>query len=235
MEISPYSLSHDWSLYWTRVPSNVKRSPYINGESPKEMKALEALAALGVFEGRQLTRLYSLDKKRLKRMVAERKLVRHEIHRNKQGIPIYTLGINGAVITGMEDYYESNYWVMFKTEEVLKCLLFAQLLRLFPNSRVIPTPEPFNGAVEHRGKRIYVYVLRGDANDLTMYLKWKGSHFNERLIIVTESLTHLQSLLMSKGAVKIRSILDKDLIKSTDEFQKRFYYLNEYGKFIMER
>ena len=39
MELSPYSLSHDWSLHWTRIPSNIKRSDFVNGESPKERKA----------------------------------------------------------------------------------------------------------------------------------------------------------------------------------------------------
>ena len=71
MTISPYSLSHEWNLHWTRIASNIKRSPYINGESPKEREALEALAAVGIIEGAQLFRLFSLDKKRLKRMVLE--------------------------------------------------------------------------------------------------------------------------------------------------------------------
>ena len=51
MSLSPYSLSHDWSLHWTRIPSNIKRSSFGNGESPKERKALEALAAVGLIGG----------------------------------------------------------------------------------------------------------------------------------------------------------------------------------------
>ena len=46
-------------------------------------------------------------------MIIEKKIVRHEIHRNKQVIPIYTLGINGAVVAGLDDCYESNYWVEY--------------------------------------------------------------------------------------------------------------------------
>ncbi len=76
----------------------------MNGESPKERKVLEAIAAVGLIGGgAQLSRLFSLDKKRLKRMVIEKKIVRHEIHRNKQVIPVFTLGINGAVIAGLID------------------------------------------------------------------------------------------------------------------------------------
>ena len=33
-------------------------------------------------------------------------------------------------------------------------------------------------------KPIYIYVVRGDVNDLLMYLKWDGKNFNERLIII---------------------------------------------------
>ena len=123
MLLSPYSLSHDWSIYWTRIPSNIKQSSYVNGESPQERKALEALAAIGLIGGTQLSRLFSLDKKRLKRMVIEKKIIRHEIHRNKQVIPIYTLGINGAVIAGLNDCYESNYWVEYNIMEKLSVLV----------------------------------------------------------------------------------------------------------------
>ena len=39
------------------------------------------------------------------------------------------------------------------------------------------------GRSNFNGKPIYVYVVRGDVNDLLMYLKWDGKNFNERLII----------------------------------------------------
>lgn len=188
MTISPYSLSHEWNLHWTRIPSNIKRSDYINGESPKEREALDALAAVGVIEGAQLFRLFSLDKNRLKRMVAEKKLVRHELKRNIQVIPIFTLGINGAVIAGLSDCYESNYWVEYKIEDVLKCLLFFQLFKHFAGSKILPTQEPFSGAIDYKGKPIYVYVVRGDVNDLLMYLKWRGKKIMNDLLLLLRQL-----------------------------------------------
>ena len=83
MEISPYSLSQEWSMHWTRIPSNIKRSDFVKGESPKERKALEALAAVGLIGGEHNSGYFHWIKKRLKRMVAENKIVRHEIHREK--------------------------------------------------------------------------------------------------------------------------------------------------------
>ena len=234
MSLSPYSLSHDWSIYWTRIPSNIKRSSYVNGESPKERKALEALAAVGLIGGAQLSRLFSLDKKRLKRMVTEKKIVRHEIHRNKQVIPIYTLGINGAVVAGLNDCYESNYWVEYKTEDVLKRLLFFQLLQHFPESKVLPTKEPFSGAIIINEKPIYIYVVRGDVNDLLMYLKWDGKNFNERLILITESLRYLQPLIVNLKKSKTRVITDINLNSRVDVIQSQFYFFDENDKLIRD-
>lgn len=234
MSTSPFSLSHQWSLHWTRIASNIKRSDYVNGESPKERKALEALAAVGIIGGVQLFRLFSLDKKRLKRMVAEKKIVRHEIHRNKQVLQVFTLGINGAVIAGLKDSYESNYWVEYKIEDVLKRLLFFQLFQRFPKAKFLPTQEPFSGVIQFEGKPIYVYVVRGDVNDLLMYLKWNGKNFNERLIIITESIKHLQPLKISAAKLKLRIALDMDLRDEVKDLQKLFYFLDESGEFISD-
>lgn len=230
MSISPYSLSHKWSLHWTRIPSNVSQSNYINGESPKERKALEALAVVGIIEGAQLFRLFSLDKKRLKRMVAEKKLVRHELIRNNHIIPIFTLGINGAVIGGLKGSYESNFWVEYKVEDVLKRLLFFQLFQHFVKSKILPVPEPFIGAIEFKDKTIYVYVVRGDVSDLPMYLKWKGKQFDGRLIVVTESIRHLQPLNLILENLKLRVAIDVDLKGGTKDHHKLFYFIDETGE-----
>lgn len=234
MSIRPYSLSHEWNLHWTRIPSNIKRSDYINGESPKERAALEALAAVGIIEGAQLFRLFSLDKKRLKRMVLEKKIVRHELIRTKQAIPIFSLGINGAVIGGLKDSYDSNYWVEYKIEDVLKRLLFFQLFQQFPGSKVMPTQEPFSGAIQFHGKEIYVYVIRGGISDLLMYLKWSGKHFNKRIIIITESIRHLQPVGIISEKLKLRVAVDVDLRRDTKVHQKLFYFMDETGEFIRE-
>ena len=230
MSLSPYSLSHDWSLHWTRIPSNIKRSSYVNGESPKERKAIEALAAVGLIGGAQLSRLFSLDKKRLKRMVIEKKIVRHEIHRNKQVIPIFTLGINGAVVAGLNECYESNYWVEYKTEDVLKCLLFFQLFQHFPEATPLPIQATFIGAIQFQSKTFFVYVVRGEITDLLMYFKWSEKDFNERFIIITESLGHLQSLKALAQNRKVRIVIDRELC-FTNNFHKLFYALGDTGEF----
>lgn len=69
MNLSPFSIEHNWKLNWTKVPEYIKPFKYVNNESPKERRALEALACIGVIGGLQLSRLFSLDKKRKKKMV----------------------------------------------------------------------------------------------------------------------------------------------------------------------
>lgn len=63
-------------------------------------------------------------------MVAERKLVRHDIQKNNQLIPVYTLGVNGAAAAGIPSY-EHNYWIKYEVEDVLKSLLFFSCTNIF--------------------------------------------------------------------------------------------------------
>lgn len=236
MAESPFSLSRNWSLYWTILPSNFKRMEYFNGESPKELLALKALAAVGVISGQQLQRLFSLDKKRLKSMVIEQKIIRHELKVNHQVIPIYTLGANGAVMAGIDESYQLNYWISLRIEDVLKCLLFFQLYKQFRKTATVlvqPAPKPFTGAVTLNNRFFYVYVVRGETNDLGMFFKW-NEHFDERVIILTESLRHLEPLKWHLSKLKIRMALDEDIFNDIEHIQNLFYFMED-GEFLREK
>ncbi|MFC2947587.1 hypothetical protein [Virgibacillus sediminis] len=225
---SPFSIKRPWELHWKCLPSNLRKMNYVNGESPKECAALDAIAKVGIIGGRQLSRLFRLPKKRLKRMEREQKIVRHELRVNKQTIPVYTLGQVGAVIT--EVPYESNYWVEYRTKDVLKRLMFFELYPYFPESAILSAPGPFTGAIEFQGKLFHIYVSRGDIKDLIMHLKWKGIG-QERLIIVAESLNHLQPLKIYAKEMKLRITTDEDLQAGEG---KLFYLLNQDGEFVKE-
>lgn len=180
-----------------------------NGESPKEQKALQALGAVGIIGSSQLSRIFlNRDKNKLKRMVRQQKIIRHEIKKNNQLIPIYTLGPSGAVIEQVPEY-EENYWVKYQAEDVLKRLLFFQLYEKFPTAKIMPAPLPFVGVISYQGNLFYVYVVRGDMQDLLINLKWHS--FTERMIVVTESLNHLQPLNAFAPDLKIRITTDVDL------------------------
>lgn len=224
MFVSPFSLSHDWSLEWTRVPSHIKPFKFINGESPKERKALEALASVGIIGGLQLSRLFSLDKNQKRKMVREKKLVRHELKKNNRSIPVYTLGINGAVIAGLPKY-DANYWVEYKVEDVLKRLLFFQLYEHFPNAKILPAMDPFIGMIFYKKKPIYIYVVRGHSADLKLFLKWES--LSDRVIVVTENLNHLDLIKPFIENLKLRVTTDEELWKGV--LQSMFYFQSEFG------
>ncbi len=206
---------------------------FIQCESPRELKALDALSKIGVIGGQQLFRLFNIDKKRLKKMVREKKLVRHEIKLENKIIPIYTLGTSGSIITGIENYYESNYWVEYEIKDVLKRLLFFNLYQFFYGQKIIPAPDPFVGGFELNNNLLYVYVIRGDSNDLIQYLKWKKQTLSARVILITESIKHIQPILMHTTSLKIRITTD-DKLANAENIQDLFYLLNRDGDIVKE-
>ncbi|KIL74689.1 hypothetical protein [Bacillus badius] len=238
--ISPFSTSFNWRVNWTRLPSNsLKRSVYIDDRSPMERFAVNIISKVGLIGGSQLIQL-GVKRKRIKKMIKDRKIIRHTLLLGNDEMPVYTLGINGAVIANIEEAYRLNYWLEYKTEDVLKRLVFFKLYERFCFSGadrvllpVLPTPDPFSGAIQFGKTFIYVYVMRGDATDLMTYMKWKGSAFQERLIIVTESLTHLRGMQPTLEPLKVRIALDEDLMKPFEHIQHMFYLLED-GEFVRD-
>lgn len=229
---SPFSLKHKWSLFWNRLPSNLRPMELIQCDSKREQKALHAIANIGVIGGRQLFHLFSIDKKRLKKMEREQKVVRHVIKKGNQIIPIFTLGPTGSIIT-KHTAYEPNYWVEYHVEDVLKRLLYFRLYQFFPEASIVPTTEPFVGGMDIKGNPLYVYVVRGDTSDLLNYLKWRGNTFNGRLIIIAEDFKHIQPLVMYTKDIKMRLTSDNDLMQA-NSMRELFYFMSKEGEFIKE-
>ena len=150
-------------------------------------------------------------------MVRHGKIMRHDIKQNNKLIPIFTLGPNGADMINLANY-KQGYWLTYDVSDVLKRLLFFELFHKFPKARLTPAPAPFVGAIQYRKNTFYVYVVRGDMNDLLMHLKWETS--SKRMIIITESINHLQPLNIYANDLHVRVTTDKDLGES---FQKMFY------------
>jgi len=98
----------------------------------------------------------------------------------------------------------------------------------------LPTQEPFSGAIDYKGKPIYVYVVRGDVNDLLMYLKWRGKKNNERLIVIVEAIRHLQQIKSFFQMFKLRIVVESDLLSEVKDLQILFYKFDELGGFSKE-
>lgn len=233
LQISPFSLEHNWTINWHRLPSNIKERPILGEIAKNEEKALYAIASVGVITSSQMYHLFNLNKTKLKKMVARQRIVRHELILNeKHKISIYTLGINGAKIVRLSGY-EINYWVRYQITDVIKRLLFFSLLERFKdkNAEVMPAPEPFAGGLVINEKPMYVYVVRGDVTDLIMFIKW--NEFHERMIIVTESLSVLAQLKPYLNNIKLRVILDHSIVDKNSDISKAFYLFKD-NEFIPE-
>src|SRR5690625_4599800 len=169
MTVSPFSLEHDWVVHWKRLPSNMSERPILGQVAENEERALKAIASVGIITSSQLFNLFRLNKNRLDRMVKRQRVVRHQlVLNNKHRISVYTLGINGAKIANLSGY-EVNYWVEYRITDILKRLLFFSLYERFKSAELVTAVDPFSGTLMINGKPMYVYVVRGDVNDLLMY------------------------------------------------------------------
>lgn len=231
MTISPFSLSHNWVIHWKRIPSNMKERPILGQVASDEEEALKGIASVGLISGKQMLHIYSQGKKKLKKMVERNRIVQHELVMNEKfRIPIYSLGVNGAKIAGVNGF-ENNYWVEYTIEAILKRLLFFEFYERFHPRELLPAPPPFAGSIIINNKPMYVYVVRGDLNDIIMFMKWNT--INERIILVTESLSFLNQLKMYMNNMKLRVILDDSLVDKTKPINNAFYKLHN-NEFINE-
>lgn len=221
-KVSPFSIQHRWELEWKRILSRPlsKQRPGIvfDTNSRKERKALEAIACVGLIEGKQLQHIFKLKKPQLQRMERFHLIMKHVIRKNGQNVLFYTLGPASAekIVPG----FIPNYWVEYRIEDVLNRFMFFGLYDLLKQQKanIGPAPLPFTGTLEINGNLLYVYCTRGDTKDLQLWLKWKP--FTERMIIVTEHLHHLNPLdifLQTKN-LKIRAITDEQLMRDFPQF-----------------
>ncbi|GGK22877.1 hypothetical protein GCM10010965_14700 [Caldalkalibacillus thermarum] len=212
---SPFSLSHGWKVKWNRErvrPREVK--------IPSELHPmLYAVASVGVIGGVQLKRLFDLNTQKLKQLCREYHfLMRHELSHEKN-IPIYTLGTN-AIHTFQ---LPPNYWLHWQAEDVLKCMVFFKLYEVFLDyePEIVPSLDPFVGAMQIGEKLYYVFVARDDVYDLLLYMKWNKNP-EQRIIVVAEKLEYLSPLNPFLSDFRIRATTDEDLTEGTS-LDEMFY------------
>jgi hypothetical protein len=231
---SPFSVSLETELKWETMSS--KETMIRNGviTCSEENKALiNDLAIIGVIGSVQCSRIYwkmDKDKKQAKKSVELRYLKKHQLIRGKTTIPIYTLGATGFFIAELDPENEANKWKQLKKHEVLQRLaffqLYAQLRAQDPTIFVEPAELPFVCNINRRGKPFSVLVVRGNENTINNFFKYESDKLPDRMIIIAESLNHLNPI---QNAIKpflnrIRVTTDHDLKES---FEKMFYLYSD--------
>src|SRR5690606_39126517 len=105
-------------------------------------------------------------------------------------------------------------------EDVLKRMVFFKLYEAFLDyePEIVPSPDPFVGAMLIGQKLYHVFVARDDVYDLLLYMKWNRNP-EQRIIVVAEKLEYLSPLNPFLADFKVRATTDEDLTdgKSLDE------------------
>lgn len=237
---SPFTVSLPTKLQWETMTSReqpVKNSLLNYPESLEDL--CNDLGIVGVIGGVQAQRIYlNNDKKKLKKATELKFLIKHEIIRGKNNIPIYTLGATGMVMSH-GDLSEANTWKTLDSKEVLKGLVFFQLYGSLKKEddkvRVGIAPDPFIASINRNGKEFHVLVVRGNENKINLFFKYETDHIPKRMLIVVEELSHLMPIqnTLKPYANRIRVTTDLDL---SLPFAEMFYafednsWIRENGK-----
>ena len=88
--------------------------------------------------------------------------------------------------------FPPNYWLHWRPEDVLKRKVFFKLYEVFRDyePEIVPSPDPFVGAMLIGQKLYHVFVARDDVYDLLLYMKWNRNP-EQRIIVVAEKLEYL--------------------------------------------
>jgi hypothetical protein len=173
---SPFSIEHEWT-FRPGQPSD-----QVPGNAPiryaKEAEALKAIGQIGVIGSVQIARLYGFKRHHIRRMLAEDKLIQHTLCKNKNTIPVFSIGPQAAKRLNLP---EPNVR-LWSTERLLKSLVFFQFCCALNDKQKVfqihAAPQPFTGRVQIRDEVRNVLVLRRDCPE-----KPSG-----RVILIAETL-----------------------------------------------
>lgn len=221
-QLSPFSLRHEWTIKWqenNRVHENA-----MNWNGKEEDTLLPALASVGIISSLQLKNIFlNGDKRKISKLCSTGKLIRHNLKRNNQDIPVFTLGPTSFEM--LKDKMPIVDWRSFKLSDILQRLIFFQLMAKFKREKqdisIVPSNMPFVGAFIRNNKKIHILVERGNTQEILHTLKFYSPR--ERFIYIKEDVNHSQEMNEHLLNCKVRLTTDSDLGKP---FEEMFYILS---------
>lgn len=228
-KISPFSLRHDWKIKWQsndRVHENA-----MNWNGKVEDTLLPALANVGIISSLQLKNLFlNGDNRKISKLCSTGKLIRHNLIRNKQEIPVFTLGPTSVEM--LKDRMPIIEWKEFKITDILQRLIFFQLIAKFKKENqdisISPSRTPFVAAFIRNGKKIHVLIERGNEQEILHTLKFYSPR--ERFIFIKENINHGKELNEFISNCQVRMTTDNDFDKSFEDM----FYIYSGGEWIQE-
>lgn len=205
---SPFSITHDWSYVPTVLPEPISAG-YAPIRLPMEEVGLQAIGNIGCIGSVQMSRLFHWKRHQVRRMLAENKLVQHELKKNKNSIPIFTLGPRSIQLFKIDQ--SVNSWRYWSTESVLSKLVFFQFCCALHEKQkgfqILPAAPPFTGKVQMGEHLRYVLVLRGQMD--IVELERELRLHTQPMIILAEKLEDVNPFNDVLSSAHL--LLDQDL------------------------
>lgn len=204
---SPFSIDHDWRFEPTLLENDIA------GHAPirvsQETRAMKAIGHIGIIGSVQISRLFGFKRHHIRRMIQDRKLVQHQLIKNKNTIPVFTIGPRAAKLLSLP--YEHNKWRTWTIEQILQKLVFFQLCCALHDKQkafqIDSASFPFTGKLEIGQDIRQVLVIRKRLEKLEDAVR----HNRFPIITIAESLYHVQPYNHLLSGAKL--LLDEDLGK----------------------
>ncbi|ALP37990.1 hypothetical protein ASL14_19155 [Paenibacillus sp. IHB B 3084] len=205
---SPFSITHEWTFVPTILPEPISAG-HAPMRLPMEEIGLQAIGHIGCIGSVQITRLFHWKRHQVRRMLAEHKLVQHELRKNKNTIPIFTLGPRSIQLFKTDQ--SVNSWRHWSIGAVLSKLVFFQFCCALHEKQkgfqILQAAPPFTGKVQMGEHLRYVLVLRGKEDDVAFERELRL--FSQPVVILAEKLedVHPYNHVLSSAHL----LLDQDL------------------------
>jgi hypothetical protein len=202
--LSPFSVHHEWTFIPDKIEDIEPGSAPLR--APTEIIGLQAIADIGLIGSVQAGRLFHWQKRHLHRMLEERKLIQHILVKNKNRIPVYSIGPRGAQLLQLP------FYPVLRSEmtPILQKLVFFQFCCALRDKqkafRIESAAAPFTGQVTISGDRRNVLVIRESLDDQEQ----ESLELCELpMIVVAEALEQVPQPFPATDLTKL--LLDEDL------------------------
>ncbi|MDN4617649.1 hypothetical protein QCD85_06035 [Paenibacillus sp. PsM32] len=214
---SSFSLSHHWIWQPTKIEHPEKNS-YAPLRLPMEEVGLQAIGAIGCIGSVQLGRLFAWKRSHIRRMLAEHKLVQHQLRKNRTTIPVFTLGPRAIQL--LQSNQTVNSWCHWSVADVLSKLIFFQFACALHEKQkgfqIQASASPFTGKVQMGEHTRYVLILRGQD---TKAIERELQRSQWPVIVIAETLLDLKPL--NHVLTHAYALMDQDLRKEYTFYRQR--------------
>ncbi|NHN34868.1 hypothetical protein [Paenibacillus agricola] len=234
MPISPFSTeNYKWETQYKVIESSEIASSLKVKFSKKELEVLKPLRDMRFIGSAQYRKIFLKgDKGMINQLIRDKKVLEHPIIQigkaesggaARQTWYFYTLGLSSLKYFDMVD--EVNYWMDYKTAEVLQRFAFFKLFSKFISNKpaIYCSGQPFVGTIE-MAEPIDILVVKENTREIQQEWRFRKPNQQRRIIVLTENINWLKPIEELLVDFKVRVVLESELNSPLSEL---FYKWNE--------